>query len=154
MERKSFQKPGFDCIRGPCPHTPKREGPVEGREHGINGGAWFFVVTDGPVAVALEVLTSFYPETVPPHARDCRWPARRDRIVGTVGWHRAIPTAEDAEGRPCEFVPGGRCYALDVGYTIADQFLPLLGTEFERQPEALWKRLEEMATEFRRGVEP
>ncbi len=114
MERRSFRKPGYDCMRGPCPHTPKREGPIEGREHGINGGAWWFVVVDGSVAVSLEVLTSFYPKTVPRVARDSGWPARRDRITGTVGWHRAIPTAT----------------------------------------EAVWKRFEEMAAEFRREVEP
>lgn len=151
--RKSFQKPGFDCIRGPCPHKPKREGPLHGREHGINGGSWWFVVTDGPVAVSLEVLTSFYPETVPPRARDTGWPARRDQVTGQVTWHRATPTDQDTEGRRCEFVPGGKCYDANVGFLIADEFAPLLGDTFENQPERLWARLEALAVEFRREVE-
>jgi hypothetical protein len=145
-ERKSFQKAGYDCVHAPCEHTPKGE-------HGIFGGAWFFVAVDGPVAVSLEVLTSFYPDTVPARARDCGWPARRDRIIGTLSWHRAIPTATDAAGRQCEFVPGGRCYDMNVGYTVVDQFLPLLAPTFE-QPEPVWQRLEELAAEFRREVEP
>jgi hypothetical protein len=143
--RLTFKREGYDCHHAPCRHTPKGE-------HGISGGAWHFIAKDGPVAVALEVLTSFYPETVPPAHRDSGWPARKDSITGSVTWHRATPTARDAAGQQCEFVPGGRCYDMGSGFLAADEFAPLMAETFE-QPEPFWKRLEEMAAEFRREVE-
>jgi hypothetical protein len=143
--RLMFKREGYDCVHAPCKHTPKGN-------HGIDGGERRYIVKDGPVAVALQVLTSFFPETVPPAHRDCGWPARRDRLWGCVDFHRATPTARDSQGQECPFVPGGRCYAIDHGYTIADQFAPLMVAAFE-QPEPFWRRLEEMAAEFRREVE-
>lgn len=147
MERLSEKEPGYDCKNAPCQHT-------ERGEHGIFGGAWRFTVKNGPVAIVLRVLVSTdYPETVSPDARDWGWPAQREHVCGEMWLHRTAPTLNNNIGASCTLVDGGRCFSRHLGYLIVDQFAPLLGETFENQPEAMWLRLEEMAAEFRAEIE-
>jgi hypothetical protein len=131
MKRFSQEQKGYDCLHAPCLHEPKGN-------HGIHGGAWFFAVASGDKAVSLKVLTSFYPETVPPAHRICGWPRVKDRITGVLVFHRAV----DHGGEQCDFLAPRRCETDIGGYLVCDEFAPLLAETLEPQSEAFWTKLE------------
>jgi hypothetical protein len=137
MERLALKTPGYDCTN-------------EKGERTMLGGSWNFIVKNGPVAVALSVVTSTdYPETVPHSTQQYGWPAQRHFLTGQVGFHSGVPTSNDQVGRVCPYVPEGRCFGYDADSTMVEEFVPLLSEMFDPQPEALWLRLEDLATEFR-----
>ena len=140
ITRHAFEEQGYDCRHAPCKHNPQGN-------HGINGGRWIFGVSSGDKAVSLTVLTSFYPDTVPEAHRICGWPRKQDDITGELVFHRAIPTGE----RRCEFLAGRPCETESGGFTICDEFAPLLADTFEPQPEAVWKKLESLLAEWEAG---
>ena len=128
IERKSWETPGFNC--GPegrdCKHDPKGD-------HGIDGGSWWYVVSDGPRAVSLMVLANRYPESVARPLPEC---LNKPMATGLTQ-HDADP-----DGRRCEWVEGGRCHC-DSSYMAGGRLWEERGdpTQFE-QPEAFWLALE------------
>lgn len=135
MLRFTHAEKGFDCRHAPCQHKKKGD-------HGINGGYWLFALVraDGNNAVSLKVMTSFYPATVPLAHRASGWPVVRDRITGSVVFHRGVLMG----GEPCDFTPSSRCETELGGYLVCDEFAPLLGETFEPQSEAFWAKLQEL----------
>lgn len=125
--------PGFDCKHAPCQHEKKAS-------HGISGGFWTFALALENKAVSLHLCTSFYPETVPPEHRVSGWPKVKDRVTGVLYFHRAV----EAGGQECQFLPGGHCKNEIGGHLICDQFAPLLADTPEPQPEAFWRKMEEL----------
>lgn len=149
MKRLSFKRPGYDCIRAVCQHTPKGD-------HGISGGDyWWSVVTDeGDIALVLHLHADDWPETIPADIREQMWRSRRgDRPLGSLDLHTAFPPARDA----LLSQPAGLCEYLKVpchnggSWCLAtERFIDVLayddvGRLLFEQPEAFWVRLEEEA---------
>jgi hypothetical protein len=157
MKREVVKHPGHDCIydvcklKPPCQtKAPGNHQATDGRNHGIGGERWYYVVTsdDRRHAVVLAVHTDLFPPTVPDdHENRCgtvppgvRAPRDRttpDRIVAHV--------AVDRDGQTCEFVAGGKCHGFDAtGYHEAERIWKEYGdpTRAEPQSEGLWRALE------------
>lgn len=153
MKRIARKRPGFDCKHAPCQHEKKGD-------HGIDGGSWFFSVTNdaGDLAVSLEVLTQDYPETVPRHVRA----SALERPLGeleTLFFHCAFQVFDwiGEEGRKCDLLVGGKCWG-DCTSTRRMFLTHGDPTRFEPQPEGLWLALESALLETeadwrRRGKE-
>ncbi len=139
MERRHFVTPGYDC-RVECKHEKKGN-------HGIGSDEWVYVVSDGPRAVSLSMLSHDYPPTVD---REAMGPAVRRilfdhrALIGTLHTHEAHPG-----GQPCEYVAGGHC-KCDVTYLGAAEFWAAHGDSTQpEQGEAFWQALErELADRF------
>ena len=151
MERKSIRVPGYDCRRGPCPHTPK----CNTHDAGIDGGRYYYIVREGDLALVLHVLAADFPYTVPLEVR-------RDRgtLIGGVSIHAPFPTSreevlEAAQGKkqaPCDFLDGKPCWNAWNSWTHIENLASVMvrgeyGAAAFTQPEAFWLALEALLTE-------
>ncbi len=132
MKRTSSVEPGYNCGPGgrDCQHEPKGD-------HGIDGGTWWYAVSQGAHAVSLSMLARDYPgglEDATPQVRR----VLLGRSLGTMAFHRADP-----DGATCDLVEGGRCQ-VDTTMLGATAFWDTYGdwTQAE-QPEAFWLALEQ-----------
>lgn len=133
IKRTMKVTPGYDC-RTECKHEPKGD-------HGIAGDEWWYTVTDGRVAVSLQVLTNAYPPSVDQEKIP---PILRGHLAGTLAFHRPDP-----EGCTCDLVPGGKC-SLEIGFGTGARFWKEHGDPAQsEQPETFWAALEAELRDFR-----
>lgn len=126
MKRQFILRPGYDC-RKECSHEPKGE-------HGICSDVWFYVVSEGPHAVSLEIFSADYPPTV---ERATLTGFLQRPFSGGLFFHHADPS-----GNRCEFVEGGLCKS-DCSYRCAQDLWEAHGNPNQReQGEAFWLALE------------
>lgn len=137
MKRQSFKVEAYDCRINPC----GRGGCVPGNpQHGGGAERWVYAVSDGDVAVSLEVHTGIY---LTEH--DTAY-----ALGGSdISVHTAFPTEREiirdgAEGHECGYVDGGRCFIFSTTALGANTFFEKHGNlaQFE-QSEAFWVGLEE-----------
>lgn len=139
--------PGFDCIydHANCPAC-KKHGE---NDHGISGGRAFFVMKatrmDGMfvAAIALEVLTTKFPSTIPPQHWHPDRPFYKDPPRGAT-----LSIHVEGDDRECEWVPSGKCSSKDgfAGYLAADKMYREHGNQDPAadpadQSDALWLEL-------------
>lgn len=131
MERYSVKKPGYDCKFAPCKHDPPGD-------HGIAGEEWWYVVKDGDRAVAVNLLTTIFPPTVP---KD--WVKNMKPTEGAISTHHTWQEADyETSHEDCEWLDGKTCYG-DVGFLMGKYLWERHGHngKFE-QSEKFWKALE------------
>ena len=147
MRRITYRTPGWDCIRNPCGQGGCGTNP--GSSHGIHCEDWHYVVTDGKIALSLEVASGVFPESVP------------DDLL----WHSCYPSGsylllhvassllkDDSKvDRPCELVEGGWCCMPFSGCSIASAFWDEHAGKDGGfvQPESFWEALEEQFVRWR-----
>jgi hypothetical protein len=128
MKRESGTRGGYNCGPGgrDCQHDPKGD-------HGIDGGVWWYVVSNGPRAVSLMVLATNFPESV-----DRAISALLKGPLATQLLHHIA----DPEGRECQYVEGGLC-SCDGSYMAGSMLWKEYGDPTKpEQPEAFWLALE------------
>jgi hypothetical protein len=131
--------PGYDCFNTPCIHGEPGCG-------GINPDIWFYWVTDGIDALALQVFSRNYPKTISREAADI--------LSGMDLMHRGfLSMHQQGDESDCTILPMGRCSLSTRGfidYMLGRKKSPLeeFGdeTQFE-QPEAFWQEMERLFTE-------
>ena len=144
LRRITHVRPGYDCRNVPCKHERKGD-------HGIAGDEWTYVVTDGQTAINLSVLTSRYPDTVPPVAREvAREAINRDgygNLPSDLGrhftkrvseWECPLESCLWLDGQPC-FYDGSGLQALEFWLAHGDGSKPEQGEAFWVALEAEWR---------------
>jgi hypothetical protein len=152
MKRTTITFPGYDHIANPCGKNGCGTNPGSG--HGVASDEWFYVVSDGNAALVLSVFSKVYPPTVSAAVRSFR----DSPSVSNFAFHTAYPVEQDdvragGEGRKCQFVEGGRCWASHLGYGAGTELLKTYGHPTYEQPEALWLELEKRFLEERARAE-
>lgn len=136
IQRKTIRIPGWDCITGECPHTPKGD-------HGRHGEEiQHAVISETPdgraIAVALVIYTSKFPSTVRQIILDENmWPGG-SRAAGLFVHvqRKRIGNIDD-----CPFV-GRYCAAECIGSLVSDEIWNRHKTDNQEATEALWIELE------------
>lgn len=165
MIRDTMKIPGYACLYAPhgsCPGYPRDDG----RNHGIHGEEWIYVVRadDGLTALALTVYTDILPDIVPAaHQEAWRWDSweHRPRTLAErrhgsdLTLHVAFPyyvEGPDAErrhpapvrgNRPCEILQQPVCESSITIGLGAHEFWSQHGDPRQHeQDSAFWQPFE------------
>jgi len=124
VKRFSHKTPGYDCIRAPC--GERGCGTQPGSNHGIHNETWYYAVSDGTVALQLEVWSGIFPDTVP---IDCRGHTRYPKGAW-MDVHCAFPVGDEGrdeiirlgiKGRECTYLDGGLCFGAGTWVTQGEE---------------------------------
>ncbi len=128
--RFHYETPGYDCVATPC--GKRGCGTHPGANHGVHCPEWNYIVSDGTIAVSLQVFSGLYPRgrTIPPRG-------------ATMTTHAAFITDMDSrEPNPCAYLDAGTCYSAGTTYCGAQEFFEAHGVPQYEQPESFWRALE------------
>lgn len=136
IQRNTYVVPGYDCSAH-CTHTSYGE-------HGIACDNWIYTVKDGDrrIALAMEIFTPNFPDTVPRSNRNAFSPR-------SIVWHYAWPTSREevlSEPNDCDLL-GGKCYSGNSTTFYEREvferiFVVPKDTHDITQPESFWLGLE------------
>lgn len=150
MEHRTIVVPGYD----------HKYGPDKKPDDGIHDERWVYVVTDGNVAMSLEVGTGKYPDSVPDLIRRQLLNTTRPSFRGdTLALHASYRVdeddiREDRKGDECQYLIGGVCWRGGTGHHAASSFFETHGSQTLEQSETFWTELEAMCRLWEADASP
>lgn len=122
--RRLFVTSAYDLTKAP-----------DGKNYGIHGTDWYFVVSRGRVAVDLKWMMPFYLKHIRKHEGASRYDFDG---LGDIGYHTLVRVDEyQSESSHCMWLDDKPCFG-DSSATEAREVFNL----FVADPEELWRNLE------------